>query len=128
MNILLVTQFIVPHKGGLSSHVEDLILCLNNDGHKVKLLEGSSIATGTLRKLINFIISGGIKDFYLDRRLQITLAKLTNHAEKLIRHNSFDIVHCHDPVAGYAIQLALSKAKQEIPVIETIHGPPSIRN
>lgn len=101
MNILLITQHPVPHAGVLSSHVEDLISSLNDDGHKVELLEGHSIVASVWRKLINFIISGEKKDSYLDSRLQIMLAKLTSRTEKLIKNDSFDIVHCHDPVAGY---------------------------
>jgi glycosyltransferase involved in cell wall biosynthesis len=78
---------------------------------------------GASRKLINLFISGGRNDAYLDRRLRIDLAKLTDSAERLIRNNSFDLIHCHDPVAGHIAGLALSRVKQEIPVIETIHGP-----
>lgn len=123
MKILLVTQFSVPHRGGLSSHVEDLMPCLIDNGHKAKLLKGDSIRVGVLRKLINLFICGGRNDNYLNRRLEITLAKLTNRVSRLIKNNSFDIIHCHDPVAGYAVQNVLSGRLSRIPVVETIHGP-----
>jgi glycosyltransferase involved in cell wall biosynthesis len=123
MKVLLITQFVVPHGGGLSSHVEDLLSCLSDNGHEVELLEGTSIITGTFRKLFSFIISGGIRDLYWKRRLEIALAKLAKQAEKTIRDNSFDIIHCHDAVAGGAVHLALSKTEKQIQAIETIHGP-----
>ncbi len=123
MNILLITQFPVPHGGGLSSHVEDLVLCLKDDEHKVELLEGGSITISTTHKLVQYFLSGGQKDVYRDRRLKTALAKLVTCAERLIRNNSFDLIHCHDAVAGYAAHLALTRAGRQIPVIETIHGP-----
>ena len=123
MNILIVTQFVVPHGGGLSSHIEDLISCLNDDGHKVELLEGRSTDVSRCYKLACLLLSGCRKDPYMFNRLENLLTKLPNHAEKLIENNSFDLIHCHDPCAGYAVHTVLSRTGQQIPVIETIHGP-----
>ncbi|MBW8000406.1 MAG: glycosyltransferase family 4 protein [Planctomycetes bacterium] len=123
MKILVATQFHVPHGGGLSSHVEDLVSCLINAGHETELLEGSSAEIASWYKLLSFLLSYGSKDAYLHRRLEIHLCRLTKHIERLLINNSFDIIHCHDAAAGYATHLALYKTKQQIPVIETIHGP-----
>lgn len=124
MRVLLVTRFQVPHGGGLSSHVEDLILCLTEDGHEVKLIEGSLIKISIWHKLFNCLIScGRTNDTYLYRCLKISLSRLSKLIECLVMNNSFDIIHCHDPVAGYAVHQALHRSKRQIPVIETIHGP-----
>lgn len=123
MKVLVVTSFKVPHSGGLSSHVEDLLSCLVDDGHEVELLEGNSVKNSRLHKLFNFAVSCGIRDLYLRRCLQATLFKLMRGTEKLIEKDSFDIIHCHDPIAGHAVQVVLSGMRRHIPVVETVHGP-----
>ncbi len=123
MNILLITQFQVPHGGGLSAHVEDLMLCLKENGHDFKLFEGGSVMIGFRRKLLTLLLSYGKKDVYLYRRHKIHLWRMTKKIERLLTDNSFDLIHCHDAVAGYAAHSALHRVKQQIPVVETIHGP-----
>lgn len=39
MNILVISEFPIPHSGGASAHVEDLIACLKCDAHEVNLIE-----------------------------------------------------------------------------------------
>ncbi|MCK5616992.1 glycosyltransferase family 4 protein, partial [Candidatus Pacearchaeota archaeon] len=99
------------------------MLCLKENGHDFKLLEGGSVMIGFGRKLLNFLLSCGKRDVYLYRRLKIHLLRMAKETERLLADNSFDLIHCHDAVAGYAAHLALHRVKQQIPVVETIHGP-----
>lgn len=123
MNILLVTQFPIPHGGGLSAHMEDLMSCLKENGHDFELIEGSSVMISFWRKLLYFSLSCGKKDVYLYRRHKISLSLMTKRIERMLANNSFDLIHCHDAVAGYAAHSALERVKRQIPVVETNHGP-----
>jgi glycosyltransferase involved in cell wall biosynthesis len=123
MNILIVSAFPIPHGGGLSSHVEDLIRALQDNGHIASLIEGK--ATNLHRNVLLFhrLISGGLNDSYRCWYEKAKIKRIAKCVEQFLCDNTVDLIHCHDPSAGYAVHEALSKMKLKVPVLETIHGP-----
>lgn len=123
MNILIISEFPIPHVGGLSTHVEDLIACLKCDGHEVNLIEGTVVNICKFRRLVYVILCGGKNDNYRNFVVRAAIRRMVKKVKRFLENNHVDIIHCHDPIAGYATHLALAKVDLDIPVIETIHGP-----
>ncbi len=123
MNILIATQFKIPHGGGLSAHVTDLIQCLAEEGHSITLIQGKQVTCSMAQRLLSHICSLGNKDNYRKVILETQLLNLTQKITAALGRSHLDIIHCHDPVAGYAAFLANKNSERKVKVIETIHGP-----
>ncbi|MBN2138256.1 MAG: glycosyltransferase family 4 protein [Sedimentisphaerales bacterium] len=123
MNFLIVTQYAVPHGGGLSAHVEDLIECMQLKGHNAELIEGRMAAPSKWSKGIYLLLAGGRNDNYRLSLLAGTIKLIARHTSRILNAKSIDLIHCHDPVACYAVKQVLDRMSRRIPIVETVHGP-----
>ena len=120
MNILVSTVF-SARGGGLSTHVGDLIGCMKKKGFQASRIDFDQAKIGLGCKAWCMLKALGNTDL---GRKYMTLARVANlHSAIMSRDNTqnFDLIHCHDPVASYAaLQM---RPDNNIPVVETIHGP-----
>lgn len=123
MKILMVTQWDIPHAGGLSTHVQDLTQCLRSEGSDVELIEAGSVKRSKWRCLFSYIRYGGRNESYFVWHIDDIIQGLTKAIGSSLKDRTFDIIHCHDPVASYSAYWALVKANRNIPIIQTVHGP-----
>jgi glycosyltransferase involved in cell wall biosynthesis len=123
MKVLIVTQYPIPHGGGMSAHVGDLIESFQTDGIDFRMIEGKSIARSMLCRLYSRLKYAGRYDLYLVRVLDRAVERLKQVIAGALGEDCFDLIHCHDPVASYAAQQALATRGLKIPVIQTVHGP-----
>ena len=121
---LLVSSQIIPHVGGLSTHFQLLERTLGQSGALFGAVTGNDIDHGLAQKVRLGIwrLAGAdvARTKTLDASLQL-LAEKVQHL--LLRGDTPDVIHCHDPLAGVAVHLALRHAAISIPVIQTVHGP-----
>jgi glycosyltransferase involved in cell wall biosynthesis len=121
VRILLISQYPIPHGGGLSVHVSDLQASLREAGHDVELVEGKGLMPHKIHRALQRVICGGQNDRY---RRFILEGIVGNIGQKIkARAKGFDLIHCHDPVASYAVQQAYAGGVGRRPLVETVHGP-----
>jgi 1,2-diacylglycerol 3-alpha-glucosyltransferase len=127
-NILTITPFFPPDRGGLSYHVLNLNTNLINSGNSV-----STIATKHLGEKISEVNIGSkstirISSFYPPGWPYPTLRSfsipfdLGKKIDSIIKNGNFDIVHAHGhhyPTSWFAIK---SAKKHGIPSVLTLHG------
>ncbi len=121
MNILIVTQQLIPHSGGLSTHVLDLIDALRGRDHQVELIEGGQAIEGRARRAMRYATSFGNRDRYRCSAMTAVIQRLRSLTERMLSDFKPDLVHCHDVYAGAAVADLLGQ--HDIPYVETVHGP-----
>jgi glycosyltransferase involved in cell wall biosynthesis len=121
MKVLFVTQQVIPHEGGLSTHLLDLMAGLRRQGHDVRLVHGGLTSISRWLRLLHAGLALGRGDRYRAWHIGAALGNL----QRLVRGQltTFDpeLVHCHDPLAGFAVSRACHN--RPVPVVETVHGP-----
>ncbi len=123
MNILVVTQFPIPHGGGLSVHIEELLNCFRIQNYQYELIDGRSLSLSQYERKVLMFLSLGIRDIYRKNIIKKSISSLCKLITSKINSNSFNMIHCHDPIASYAASLVIEKTRRNIPIVETIHGP-----
>jgi glycosyltransferase involved in cell wall biosynthesis len=121
VKILIVTQQLIPHEGGLSTHVTDLIAGLRKNGHAVELIQGGQVASSRGDRWIHGALSLGNRDRYRCRRMSALLGGITRLVSEQLRTFQPDLVHCHEAYAGFAVTQA--QGTDPRPVVQTVHGP-----
>lgn len=120
MRVLVVTQQRIPHEGGLSTHVLDLIAGLRRNGDQVRLLHGGQVIPSKLQRLLGMARALGNRDYYRAALLDSVVGRLAQRISAEVSNKPTDVIHCHDPYAGTAVGRLAHKT---IPVVETVHGP-----
>lgn len=120
MNILVATVYPATG-GGLSSHVADLVSSLGRLGHRVRRIGYEEIRPGRLSAGLCWAASLGRMDDARRRFAALRLRNLTAAIDAACAAERFDLVHCHDPLAGCAAGRGVHSAR--VPRVQTIHGP-----
>lgn len=120
MNVLVATLYSL-RGGGLSSHISDLLGSLKKAGHHPHLVDYDSVEISFWRKLWCMIRACGSEDYGRKRIMQARVGRIIKAIEKACAREAFDIIHCHDPISGYAA--TLSKSARDLSLVQTIHGP-----
>lgn len=127
-NILTVTPFFPPDKGGLSYHVFNLNTNLISDGNFVSIIATKKIGNKISELDIGSKLSTRLNSIYLPGWPYPTLRSfgipidLGNKIDSVIKKGSFDIVHVHGhhyPISWFAIN---SAKKYGVPSVLTLHG------
>jgi glycosyltransferase involved in cell wall biosynthesis len=121
MKILIASQQLIPHIGGLSTHVEFLMAHLRQRGHSVALVEGSSAEGPPWLRYALAAQSLGRRDVMRMLRIRAAIKYLRRALERALTESWPDLIHCHDPFALVAVDEALRG--QDVPLVETVHGP-----
>lgn len=121
MKVLVVTQQVIPHEGGLSTHLLDLVAGLRRRNHEVELIHGGQASHPLWRRLFHAALAVGKRDRYRAWHLRAALHKLRAFVGEQLAAFGPDVIHCHDAYAGLAVHDALSS--RALPVVETVHGP-----
>lgn len=119
--ILLVTSWVYPHIGGVSSHL--LLLA-----RKLGITDYNVVSF----KDIIEIQSRGMKRFETtllrhSRRLfkRETISIFAKTLSNIIQEKDCDIVHCHDAMATWAAIRSRRKSGRRFKIVSTVHGPVS---
>ena len=121
MKVLLVTQQTIPHDGGLSTHLLDLRSGLIERGHTVRLVHGGQAFGPSWTRLLRAALVLGHPDLYRRGQLVGQVKRLGARVSAEVKALQPDILHCHDPCAGFCIAAELPD--HPFPVVETVHGP-----
>jgi len=121
MKILIATQQVIPHEGGLSTHVVDLIAGLRAAGHDVRLIHAGEVIRPLWWRLIRRAACLGNLDRYGAGYLDDMVRRLAARVRREATAFQPDLVHCHDAYAASAALMALGGAA--LPIVETVHGP-----
>lgn len=121
MKVLVVTQQVIPHEGGLSTHVVDLLAGLRRRSHEVRLIHGGQVTQPAWRRLLFGALALGNKDRYHRAHMKRTIRALGGMVQAQLRDFRPDVVHCHDVHATLAANMA--RERKRLPIVETIHGP-----
>lgn len=116
MRIAQVTEFYAPWAGGISEHVQHLSRELRARGHDVRVLTGRHRVEGgapldplleryvyRLGPTVHFPYNGSLASVTYDPRLPRRL-------DALLRRESFDIVHIHNPLTPVLPLLCLDRS------------------
>lgn len=119
MRILLVTFWVFPHTGGVSTHLQLLAEKLGIDQSQVISF-----------RHIHIYGVPGIRGFLLrlERRLRQTarvetLSLQARILTRLLVGTDADIVHCHDAMATWAAIRARARSDRRFKIVSTVHGP-----
>ncbi len=127
-NVLTITPFFPPDKGGLSYHVFNLNTNLINQGNSVSIVATKHLGNKISELDIGSKLYMRINSIYLPGWPYPTLRSfgipvdLGNKVDSIIRKGSFDVVHVHGhhyPISWFAIN---SAQKYGIPLVLTLHG------
>jgi len=121
MKILVVTQQVIPHEGGLSTHVVDLIAALRRAGHEAHLLHGGLSMPPRWRRALLAAAALGSADRYYAALLEAQVAGLARAVGAALHSFEPTLVHCHDVYAANAVLRARNHRPR--PLVETVHGP-----
>ncbi len=121
MKIAMVTEFYYPKHGGISEHIRSLSRELAYRGHEVVVITGQrsreAVVDGprveTLGRSIEIPYNGSLSSVTIGLRLRSSMSAL-------LRRESPDILHVHNPLMPTLPLLALSVA--EVPVVATLHS------
>jgi len=123
MNVLLVTQYPVPHRGGLSTHVLDLVSCLRAERAEVHLIEGGTTKASLWRRVFRRLRYHAGSEPLLLQWSGDTVDAFRRCVNRTLGRHAFDLIHCHDPVAAIAVHEVLGNNGRRPLVVETVHGP-----
>ncbi len=121
MKVLLATQQVIPHEGGLSTHMVDLAAGLERLGHEVRLIHGGQASGSGLARIGRMAASLGDLDRYVCWSMGALLRRLGGLLLREIEAFAPDLVHCHDPYAAATVAGVIGSGSP--PVVETVHGP-----
>lgn len=121
MKVLVVTQQLIPHEGGLSTHVVDLLAGLRRRSHEVRLIHGGQVIPPAWRRLVFGALALGSKDRYHRSLLKRTIRALSDTVREQLLGFRPDVVHCHDVHSALAADMA--RELEPFPIVETVHGP-----
>ena len=121
VRILIVTQQLIPHVGGLSTHVQDLLVGLSSLGHSVRLVHGGQAAPSVRTRLLHLVVSVGNRDQFAALNLTSTMRNITLLVKRAVREVRPELVHAHDVYASHAVLNALEGS--QVPLVQTVHGP-----
>ncbi|MCF8526604.1 MAG: glycosyltransferase family 4 protein [Candidatus Nanopelagicales bacterium] len=119
MKIGLVSPYAWDVPGGVRSHIADLALALQSQGHEISVLA----PTEDPDSLPPWVVDGGrpIAVRYNGSVARLSLGvKATRVVRSWIRAGSFDVLHVHEPVAPSLSVLALWVARG--PIVATWHS------
>src|SRR5699024_600792 len=102
-----------PHKGGLSTHLNDLKAGLIAKGNQVDILQYSDFIN-KFTYILNEFKTGGNK--YVNRT-EYKIKRIKLHIMKQLKQKDYDLVHFHDSIS------ASVKLPNNIKRVFTMHGP-----
>lgn len=126
MKILIVSSDVIPHIGGKSTHVCDLIDGLQKAGHKTTLITRKDISRYQ-QLLIKLLISPlrlANRGLYLHVFITFLTYLIRNEINKSYKNENFDVVSVQDTIAANACKDIGKKA----PVVLTMHTYFGIEN
>jgi glycosyltransferase involved in cell wall biosynthesis len=121
VKILIASEQLIPHAGGMSTHVEFLMAGLRQRGHTVMLVAGGSAQQPGWMRYVLAAQSLGRHDNFRMLRMKTTLKYLRRSISRVLASFRPDLIHCHDPFAATAVHEALRG--KDVPLVETVHGP-----
>lgn len=128
LNILTVTPFFPPDRGGLSYHVFNLCTNLIDQGNSISVVATKHLGRKISELDIGSKISTRSNSIYLPGWPYPTLRSfgipidLGKKVDSIIRNGNFDLVHVHGhhyPISWFAIN---SARKHGVPLVLTMHG------
>ena len=128
MNILYLSSDRIPHIGGKSTHILDLINGLESNGitcHLISLASIGKIQTVFL-KLILIPLRVINRELYFYFFKEVWGRKLNSLVYNYCKHNKIDFISVQDAWAAYSIKRSVPKLK--VPVILTMHTYLGIEN
>jgi len=121
LKILVVTRSGIPHAGGASTHIEDLISGLRCRGHSATLIHGGQCRLSYLRCAFQAALFLGSREKLTSWHMHKSLERMQKAIQVELRNNRPDVIHCHDVFAGASALTAT--ANDATPVVATVHGP-----
>jgi glycosyltransferase involved in cell wall biosynthesis len=112
---------VIPHEGGLSTHVLDLVDGLRGQGDEVHVIHGGHATIGTCQRLVCMILALGSRDRYSCQVLRQALDTMAGLIREEIKAFAPDVVHCHDVYAASTVVDAVGGSR--VPIVGTVHGP-----
>jgi len=126
-NVLTVTPFFSPTKGGISNHVFNITKNLSEIGNTISLITPKlDLKTSQYYKHFKNVCE--LNSFYLPGWPYPTLRSVGipkdfgSKIKSVIRNGNFDIVHVHGHHYPFTWLAVKSAKKYEIPVVLTLHG------
>ena len=93
---------------------------LNDSGYSVDVCAGNDFGSDEGCRIPN---CNRFFSIPFDRNpFSINNLKAYRQLRKVLKENSYDLVHCHTPVASAIARIAVRSSKKKIPVIYTTHG------
>ena len=120
MNILIISPYFHPEKGGLEIYSYNIAKILVEKGHDITVLCGSH-GQGNKEELIEGIRIIRQKPNFILSNTPVNL-NLFFTLSKLVRDGNFDLVNAHTPVPFYADMAAMVSRRYQIPFILTYHN------
>jgi|YNPMSStandDraft_1061717.scaffolds.fasta_scaffold27919_2 glycosyltransferase involved in cell wall biosynthesis len=112
---VLITSFFPRHVGGLQSHVDLLVSCLESKGLKVVHFQRLSRRISLFRKAALWVQSGFKRERAL---LQFWVEEMNRFVESLKPLiKDVELVHCHDAFSAFCLR------NVALPLVLTVHGP-----
>jgi len=121
VKVLLATQYVIPHEGGLCTHLVDLMAGLQGLGHQVRLVHGGLARMSAFGRAVRMIAAMGRRDSYVSRSMGVFLQRLGALFQEQIDEFAPEVIHCHDPFSASAAAEVVGAGA--IPIVETVHGP-----
>jgi glycosyltransferase involved in cell wall biosynthesis len=119
--ILLVTSWVFPHLGGVSSHLSLL-------ASKLSIQESDVISYKHICAEPNLFLTRIVraaKRFSKQLMKKETVSFYSKILSTVIAEQECSIVHCHDAMATWAALRARNKYHKKYKIISTVHGPVS---
>jgi glycosyltransferase involved in cell wall biosynthesis len=119
--ILLVTSWVYPHIGGVSSHLQLLARKLGiSDNEVVSFKDIIEVQSRGLKRFETAFLRHSRRILKLDN---ISLFAMT--LSDIIAAKDCDVVHCHDAMATWAAIRARKRSGRNFSIVSTVHGPVS---
>lgn len=119
MKIIVTTFQVIPHQGGLSTHLTELVEGLGSRGHDVRVLHGGDVNEPTWARRLYRIGALGRLDAYKAAQFDRMQARGARRTLELLGGCGADVIHAHDPFAAAAVM----RSGARVPLVLTIHGP-----
>jgi glycogen synthase len=127
MKILFVSSDVIPHVGGKSTHICDLMDGLNKEGHSTTLVSRTNISS-----LIQFLFKIMISPIRLINRglyifvyIKLLTFLLSLEVTRICKLEKIDVISAQDTIAANACK---GVNKKEVPVALTMHTYFGIEN
>jgi len=120
MNVLIISPYFYPKKGGLENYSYNIAKILLEKGHDITVL-CSDHEKESKKEIVDRIRIIRLKPDFILSNTPIRF-NLFFTMSKLVRENNFDLINAHTPVPFYADVAAIVSKRYSIPFVLTYHN------